>query len=219
MTDARNVVKRDQLQLLGTALVCDVLDSLGERNSFVGPALKAVWPCGAVAGTALTIRCAPYEDVEAGAYGVLFDTLADRHDHSILVITKGDSISGLWGGLLTVAAQARGVVGVVVDGLTRDVGEIVAAQFPVFARGTSPLDSAGRQNFAEFGGPVLIGDVVVNPGDWVVADELGVAVCPHQHIDQVIALGLEKMRGESTVRSELSGGADIGDVFRHHGIL
>ncbi len=207
------------MQLLGAALVCDVLDSLGERNSFLGPALRAVWPCGAVAGTALTITCAPCDEVADGAYGVLFDTLADRHDHSILVIANGDRISGLWGGLLTVAAQARGVVGVVVDGLTRDVGEIVAAQFPVFARGTSPLDSAGRQNFAEFGRPVRIGDVVVNPGDWVVADELGAAVCPHRHVDQVIALGLDKRRGESTVRSELSGGADIGDVFHRHGIL
>lgn len=64
-----------------------------------------------------------------------------------------------------------------------------------------------------FGGPVRIGDVVVNQGDWVVADELGAAVCPHRHVDQVIALGLDKRRGESTVRSELSRGADVGDVF------
>jgi 4-hydroxy-4-methyl-2-oxoglutarate aldolase len=216
---AGDEVRRGELQALGTALVCDVLDTHGHRNTFLGPSIRAVWPCGTVAGIALTIDCEPTDAVAVEPYGVLFDALATRHDDSILVISAGDQISGLWGELLSVAARARGVVGVVMDGLTRDVSGIASLQFPVFARGTSPLDSAGRQDFAEVGVPVTIGTAVVRPGDWIVADDLGAVVVPVEHVDAVIDLGIEKMHGESTVKSELQAGDDLGEVFRRHGIL
>lgn len=135
------------------------------------------------------------------------------------MVEAGDLISGVWGELLSTAAIARGLVGVVTDGLTRDVTGIVDVQFPVYATGTSPLDSAGRQDFAAFGETVTIGGVTIRPGDWIVADNLGVAVIPTEHLDKVIELGLAKMTGESTVRQELAAGEDLGTVFRRHGIL
>jgi len=213
---------RNQLEALGTALVCDVLDALGHRASFLGPNVRAVWPCGPLAGRAVTIGCeavgattAP--DVEP--YGVLFATLDDPRDGTILVISAGDQVSGLWGELLSVAARARGVIGVVMDGPTRDIGAIVEMRFPVFASGTSPLDSSGRQRFAVSGGPIEVGGTTVWPGDWIVADELGAVAVPTEHVDQAIELGIEKMHGESTVRAELEAGIGLGEVFRRHGIL
>lgn len=219
---ARDEQKRNQLEALGTALVCDVLDTLGHRASFLGPSIRATWPCGAVAGIAVTILCEPFDPASATGtepYGVLFSTLADRHDGAVLVLSAGDQVSGLWGELLSVAARARGFVGVVIDGLTRDVAAIVEMGFPVFASGTSPLDSAGRQNFAIAGVPVEIGGTTVHPADWIVADDLGAVNVPAEYIDRVIELGTAKMQGESTVRAELATGMDVGEVFRRHGIL
>jgi 4-hydroxy-4-methyl-2-oxoglutarate aldolase len=207
------------LRSLGTALVCDVLDGLGCRVSFLGPRVERVWPSEPVAGPAFTMTCRPASEVPGEPYGVLFRALADRRDGSILVVQAGDEVSGVWGELLSTAAIARGLVGAVTDGLTRDVGGIAAAGFPVYATGTSPLDSAGRQDFAAFGGPVTIGGVAIETGDWIVADDLGVARIPAEHVQRVVELGTIKMAGESTVRQELAAGEDLGTVFRRHGIL
>ena len=208
-----------RLRSLGTALVCDVLDGLDSRDSFLGPEIMPVWSSGPIAGRAFTLTCLPVSKVPGEPYGVLFRALADRQEGAILVIKAGDRISGVWGELLSTAALARGFSGVVTDGLTRDVTGLIDLQFPVYASGTSPLDSAGRQDFAAFGDPITIGGVTVSSSDWIVADNLGAARIPVELLGQVIERGLEKMAGESTVRHELAAGEDLGTVFRRHGIL
>lgn len=216
---ANEFARERLLRSLGTALVCDVLDSLGCRTSFLGPRLAPMWRSGPLAGPAFTIECRPAADVPGEPYGVLFQALASHRDGSVLVIKGGDAVSGVWGELLSTAALARGLVGAIVDGLTRDVAGIERAGFPVWATGTSPLDSAGRQDFATFGEPLEIGGTRIATGDWIVADDLGVACIPAGHLDTVIDRGLVKMAGESTVRDELAAGEDLGAVFRRHGIL
>jgi len=221
---ASDEYKRNQLETLGTAIISDVLDVLGHRTSFLGPGISAMWPSGPIAGRAITIGCTPTEmaslpDPDRDPYGVLFSALAEHQTIAVLVIAAGDQVSGVWGELLSVAACARGIVGLVTDGLTRDLTAIAQLGFPVYGSGTSPADSAGRQDFAITGDPVRFGDTLVRPGDWMVGDELGVVTVPVEHVDQVIELGLDKQRGESVVRAELAAGADLADVFRRHGIV
>lgn len=219
MDDASKSARSDQLAQLGTALVADVLDALGHRRSFLGPEVVPAWPCGPMAGEAITIACEPIDHIAAEPYGVLFEALHQHREGSVLVISAGDRWSGVWGELLSTAALARGVVGVVTDGLTRDLSAIAELGFPLYAAGVSPLDSAGRQVFARLDVPVTIGDATVHPGDWLVADELGAAAVPAALVDEVIRRGQEKMRAESTVRAELAAGDDLGEVFRRHGVL
>lgn len=219
MNDASKPTRSDQLAGLGTALVCDVLDGLGHRQSFLGPEVGAAWPCGPIAGEAVTLACDPVDGPVAEPYGAVFDALHEHRHGAVLVIAAAERWSGVWGELLSTAALARGVAGVVTNGLSRDVSAIATLGFPLYASGVSPLDSAGRQVFARVDVPVTIGEATVNPGDWVVADELGVAVVPAALVDTVIERGLEKMRAESTVRAELAAGDDLGAVFRRHGVL
>jgi regulator of RNase E activity RraA len=219
MNDASKPTRSDQLAGLGTALVCDVLDGLGHRQSFLGPEVGAAWPCGPIAGEAVTLACDPVDGPVAEPYGAVFDALHEHRHGAVLVIAAAERWSGVWGELLSTAALARGVAGVVTNGLSRDVSAIATLGFPLYASGVSPLDSAGRQVFARVDVPVTIGEATVNPGDWVVADELGVAVVPAALVDTVIERGLEKMRAESTVRAELTAGDDLGAVFRRHGVL
>lgn len=220
-SDARRL---NQLEMLGSAIISDVLDTLGHRASFLGPGISATWSSGPIAGRAVTVECAPWGTAnplnsDRDPYGVLFSALANHQEEAVLVIAAGDHASGVWGELLSVAARARGIVGVVTDGLTRDLTAIAELGFPVYAAGTSPLDSAGRQDFATTGGTLRFGDTLVRPGDWAVGDELGVVIVPVEQVDRVIELGLDKQRGESVVRAELEAGNDLADVFRRHGIL
>ena len=216
---ARGDDHRHRLGGVGTALVCDVLDELGVRSSFLGADIRPLWPGDVVAGIAVTLACRPADQIADEPYGTLFRALAEPRDGSVLVIAAGDQRSGVWGELLSVAARARGVAGIVTDGLVRDRAAIGELGFPVHARGVSPLDSAGRQDFAELDVPARFGDVEVRSGDWILADELGAVVIPDALVDQVIELAELKASGERTVRSELEAGHDLGDVFRRHGIL
>lgn len=208
---------------VGTALVCDVLDGLGVRSSFLGTGIRPLWMGDVVAGIATTLACRPLDRRSDQSidepYGVLFRALAEQQENSVLVIEAGDRHSGVWGELLSVAAMARGVVGVVTDGLVRDRAAIGELNFPVHAGGVSPLDSAGRQDFADLGGVLTFADVEVRPGDWILADDLGAVAIPARYVDRVIDLAEEKSHGERTVRGELEGGEDLGAVFRRHGIL
>ena len=165
------------------------------------------------------LECEPTDRPVEQPYGVLFDALRDHQPGSVLVIAAGDRWSGVWGELLSTAALARGIVGVVTDGLTRDLSGIEALGLPILGAGVSPLDSAGRQAFARLDVDVTIGNATIRPGDWVVADELGAAAVPAALVDQVIELGLQKQQAESTVRSELAAGHDLGEVFQRHGVL
>lgn len=75
----------------------------------------------------------------------------------MVITTNGEHHAGVWGELMTVAATARGVTGVVIDGLVRDVDPIERLGFPVFARGASPLDCAGRLEVRAHGEPIVCG--------------------------------------------------------------
>jgi regulator of RNase E activity RraA len=110
-------------------------------------------------------------------------------------------------------------VGAVTDGLTRDVEPIERMGFPVFARGASPLDSAGRQAVRAFGRPVVCAGVEVHPGDLVFGDVMGVIVIPAELAEEAAGLAEEKNAGEDRVRLELERGDDPADVFERYGIL
>src|SRR5690606_16243827 len=78
-----------------------------------------------------------------------------------------------WGELLSTAAMARGAVGALMDGCTRDVKAIRAMQFPVFHGGIAPLDSKGRGRIMAIDVPIVCAGVKVTPGDLVFGDADG----------------------------------------------
>lgn len=147
------------------------------------------------------------------------DALRDDRADAVLVIQTDDRCSGVWGELLSVAALARGIRGVVTDGLVRDRSGIEATGLPVFASGLSPLDSAGRQEFASFGDPIQIDGIEIASVDWIVADELGAVRIPADLVGEVAVHVSAKAAAEDTVRAELAAGEPLGDVFDRHGIL
>ena len=86
MDDASKSARSDQLAGLGTALVCDVLDALGHRQSFLGPEVRAAWPCDPIAGEVVTLACEPIDGPAAEPYGALFDALHEHRHGAVLVI-------------------------------------------------------------------------------------------------------------------------------------
>jgi 4-hydroxy-4-methyl-2-oxoglutarate aldolase len=114
----------------------------------------------------------------------------------------GDVSRGYWGEVLATAAQAAGIVALVIDGPVRDVDRLRVMQFPVFARGHA-LPGAAKSGPGDIGGTVALGDVTVHTGDWL--DGI-VAVRPGALTD-VIAAGRTREAKELGMFERLKAGA------------
>lgn len=205
---------------LHTALISDVLDALGHRVGVMDFRIRTVAGPAQVVGRAFTLASLPIAEPEEAPYEQLLAGFRQLSPGDVVVLaTNGELKSGIWGELLSTAARVRGATGAVTDGLTRDVSQLETMRFPVFARGPSPLDSAGRQAVHRFGAPVVCGGVEVRPGDLVLGDVMGVVVIPVTLAEEALRLAEEKQRGEDVVRAELERGDDPAEVFARHGIL
>jgi regulator of RNase E activity RraA len=121
--------------------------------------------------------------------------------------------AGCWGGLLTLAARAKSVVGVIAEGCVRDIDEARAAGFPIFARGLTARTARGRIVEKATGARVSIGDVEVSQGDYVIADRSGVAFVSAADIDAVLGAAEAIAGREANMASALRGGAPAGQVL------
>ncbi len=97
----------------------------------------------------------------------------------IIVDAGGSTMNAVLGDLITTKAKFRGIVGFVVDGYVRDIQDIIKLNFPVFARGVTPIGplhrGPGEVNFS-----IQCGGIVVNPGDIIIGDQNGVVVVPQE---------------------------------------
>jgi 4-hydroxy-4-methyl-2-oxoglutarate aldolase len=109
--------------------------------------------------------------------------------------------------------------GCITDGCVRDAKTICDLGFPVFSRGTNPVDTKYRGKMMWTDVPAVIGGADVNSGDLVVADFDGIVFVPAHLIDDVITLSLAKVCEENTVRDALKNGISLRDIFAAHGIL
>jgi 4-hydroxy-4-methyl-2-oxoglutarate aldolase len=208
------------LHLLSSALLADVLDALGHRTSALPAYLRPLRPEWRLLGRAATLSAVPVASEPVRPYAVELECIDALRPGDVLVATTdGDRGSALWGELLSTAARARGAVGAVIDGMTRDAARILALDFPVFAAGLCPLDSKGRLDGLAHDLPIRVGDCVVRPGDWVLGDIDGVVAAPANLAEEAFRLALEKAMAENRVREELAGGRSIREVFAQYRVL
>jgi regulator of RNase E activity RraA len=207
-------------QNLYTAVVSDSLDQLGVRNQAMREYLRPLFPSCKFAGWARTISCSDLYHFPKDPYSVEIEAVDSFQPGEVAVIsTQQSTRNAPWGELLSTAAKARGARGAVVDGLVRDVRKMEELGFGVFAAGIKPVDSMGRGIVTDYNLPVICGEVLVHPGDFVFADYDGVIVVPKAMVKEVIELATDKVRREDGSRAELMNGAYLRDVFKKYGVL
>jgi 4-hydroxy-4-methyl-2-oxoglutarate aldolase len=158
------------------------------------PGLTALSGDGRVAGPALTVACPPGDNL-AIHLGV-----AQAREGEILVVQTHDWSYGAWGEVLTVAAIARGVRALVIDGGVRDLDAIRELGFAVFARGTA-LVGTRKQEPGVVRGPVTCGGRLVQPGEMIVADLSGLVAIRPERVEEVLAAAAARRDKElETVR-------------------
>jgi len=164
--------------------------------------------CGNVkmAGKAVTVRtmagdwAKPVEAIDAAAPG------------SVLVINNDDGIHvAPWGELATLSCLQRGIAGVVIDGAARDIDDIRAMKFPLFARAVVP--NAGEpKGYGEINTEILCCGQYIRPGDWIVGDESGVVAIPGERAYEVARRALEVKKTEARIREEIRRGSTLSTV-------
>lgn len=209
---------------LYVAAVCDVLDGLGFSSQAMHQRLRPLLPdmrnCG-FAGRARTFRWMETNYVvEEDPYGLEIEAMDSLRPGDVVVhSTDFSGTNAPWGELMTTAAMMRGAVGCICDSQVRDCVRIIDLGFPVYYTGIRPLDSKGRARLMAYDVPVSCGDVLVKPGDLILADFDGVVVVPKEVEAQAIALALEKAGKESLSRKALLEGKTLREVFDLYGVL
>jgi 4-hydroxy-4-methyl-2-oxoglutarate aldolase len=191
----------DALLALGAA-------TLGESGArAMRDRIRAAWPGARLAAPAYPVRCTTGDNL------AIHVAVARAPRGSALVVDVGMLRElGYWGEVLTTAAEARGVAGLVIDGGVRDATALEAHGFPVFST-TIALRGATKQRPGTVGRPVRVGDVTVESGDWVVADADGVVVVPGATFDDVLAAGRARAEKEEGFFARLRDGATTLDLL------
>jgi regulator of RNase E activity RraA len=133
-----------------------------------------------VVGPACTVKVYPGDNL------MVHKSLDIVEPGDVVVVDAGASrMNAALGSLISTKARHRGVAAFIVDGYVRDLPEIVPLDFPVFARGTTPIGPLHRGP-GEINYPICCGGVVVNPGDIVVADGFGVVIVPRDNAVDIL---------------------------------
>jgi 4-hydroxy-4-methyl-2-oxoglutarate aldolase len=150
------------------------------RVPLIDPAIRPIQSGVAIAGSAFTVECGAHDNL------AVHRAVAKAPAGSVLVVNAAADPRGYWGGILTEAAMARGVSGLVMDGGVRDTAEIKSLGFPVWARHVA-AQGVDKKEPGSIGAHVQCGGVDVENGMIVVADDDGVVVLESHSLEAVAA--------------------------------
>lgn len=165
----------------------------------VDPAIRSVWRGAVIAAPAFPLACAPGDNL------ALHLALEQAPRGSVLVVSTGNHIAGYWGEVLTVAAQAAGLAGLVIDGGVRDIQAIETLGFAVFSRGVS-VKGTIKVAAPSVGQPLSFNGAQVVPGDLVVADADGIVIIPQAEVERTLIEGQARFDKEAQMMAALRKG-------------
>jgi 4-hydroxy-4-methyl-2-oxoglutarate aldolase len=194
-----------------SCVFADVMYRTGVMHSAIKPAFKAK-----ATGQAVTVQLSkgdlvdPLKALEMGQPGDM-----------IVVDAGGESETSVCGGLMGGLAKNRGIRGMIVDGAGRDTDELAEIGWPIWtraitARGTHTMFS-GRKEELSINVPINCGGIIVNPGDFIVADVIGVTVVPLLEAKEVLKLAREQAEREQKTREWVAKGKTIEDLLAEFG--
>ena len=193
------------------AVFADVQYRTGVMDSAIKPAFRAK-----TCGQAVTVQLSkgdlvdPLKALEMGKPGDM-----------IVVDAGGDLNTSVCGGLMGGLAQNRGIRGMIVDGAGRDTDELEDIGWPIWTRAITPRGThtmfSGRKEELSINVPIACGGVVVKPGDFIVADLMGVVVIPLERAEEVVQLAAEQAEREEKTRAWVKQGKTVEDLLAEFG--
>lgn len=188
--------------------VSDGLDKLGIKGA--PQKLMPLYPgCKKIVGPACTMKLLPLgNEGESPVLGTLQAIVAGKPGDVLVIDFQGNEAVNSYGGVAGFTTQHRGLVGCVIDGVTRDIDEFRMLDLPVYGKGAIQQSIRNRCVYVGHSIEVQLGGVPVHPGDLIVADENGTLVVPKDKIEEVLRWSKEYKEIEDRVILEIKNGGD-----------
>ncbi|GAA5992520.1 hypothetical protein JCM10908_000860 [Rhodotorula pacifica] len=223
----------DQLERIAAFSSCEIADALVKLGNSTGGYLTDLHQLSGqagrtIVGEAYTVEMVDSRDKEAPK---LEQHFVDTAEPGTIVVVKTSSHvkNASLGGLLATALAVKGVKGFVTSGRCRDLAELRALDFPVFARGQSilgqspftrpsrvqiPIDFAPVPTYpsSEYDFP----STTVKPYDVVLADLDGVVVIRPEVLEEVLEAARKAREVDERCMQDLKAGAGVKETFKKH---
>jgi regulator of RNase E activity RraA len=210
MTSVAEFVAR--LRKIDCCAVSDALDGLNLKGVVSGLPQRS--GAGRIAGQVITVKLGIGAPPAGPARHLCTTAIENGGSDNVIVVEQRTGIeAGGWGGLLSMGAKARGIAGAIVEGPARDIDQSIELEFPVFARSLTALTARGRISEQAPNVPVEIGDVVVLPGDYVIADRSAVIIVSKAEIGRVLRVAEGIAAKEDEMAKLIRAGQPIGTVM------
>jgi RraA family protein len=196
--------------------VADISDQLNRLFALDSEIRYLSNPGRKLIGPACTVRVYPGDNL------MVHKALDVARAGDVIVIdAHASNLNAVLGDMISTKAKHRGIAGFVVDGYVRDLEAVRVHEFPIFARGTTPIGPLHRGP-GEINFPICCGGVVVHPGDIIVGDSSGIVVVPRSHAEEIHNRLLEYLESSADYRRKLSAGtfsnAWVDDVLSKLGL-
>jgi len=211
---------REKLQKVSSATIATCLFKRGLKNQFIQDVkpLKAGQPT--MVGQAYTLRYIPARE-DLNSIEVFRDP---RHlqrvaveecpkEYVLVIDSRKDARAASAGSILITRLMKRGVEGIVTDGGFRDSSEIAELDFSAFHQRPSAPTNLTLHHAIGINEPIACGDVPVFPGDYVVGDDDGVMVIPHNLADEIADESLQMTLFEEFVVEKVNEGRSIVGLY------
>ncbi len=196
---------------------CVVADSQ-ERAGVMYSYMKPLSTKTRFVGPALTVRLEPGNLVDC------LDALSVAGAGDVIVVdAAGETETSIWGGLMSGLCKMKGVVGAVVDGAIRDTDETRDIDFSIFSKAIVPRSThspySGRLDPIEINVPIQCAGILVNPGDLILGDEIGVVVIPLDNAAQILKTARNLADKEEQTRAKIREGKTVEQLLAEFGRL
>ena len=201
----RKSMEEELISLLKEVSTPNISDAMHRKG-----AMRDIHPINVgtkMAGTAITVQ------TFAGDWAKSVEAIDLGGPGKVIVVYNGSNYVAPWGGLATLSCKIKGIEGVVIDGAVRDVDEIRAMNYPVFASAIVP--NAGEpKGMGEINAEITCGGQLVKPGDYIVGDDSGVVVIPRERAYEIARRAKEVEKNESRMYEEIRRGSTLSQVAK-----
>lgn len=131
----------------------------------------------------------------------------------LVVSTSGDYDRACLGEIVAYAYARKKIAGAIIDGAVTDVRALRKMGIPIFCRGISPITTRSIGFEGAVNVPISVCNVVINPGDLVVADDDGIFVTGPDKARYYGELALQKQAKEPGFKERLDAGESLVSII------